>query len=52
MQLTIETFPIPIKKVISKTLNDPTQLNDKARMIILGIKDNCPNLYEYIKAVK
>lgn len=45
-------FPVPIKEVVKKVFNDTTQLNDKGKIIFLGIKEHCPNLYKYIKAVR
>jgi len=41
-------FPIKEKKVKIESI----QLNQRASVIFLGIKENCPNLYKYIKAVK
>ena len=43
-------FPKPIKKIIKQSFDEP--INDRAKTIILGIKENCPNLYNYIKNVK
>jgi len=45
-------FPVPIKQVINKVTNDVTQLNDKGKLIFMGLKQNCPNLYKYIKSVR
>ncbi len=52
MEYTSNQFPVPIKQIINKVANDVTQLNDKGKLIILGLKTNCPNLYKYIKAVR
>lgn len=27
-------------------------LNERSKFILLGLKENCPNLYKYIKAIK
>ena len=51
MQKTIEGFPEPIKQVVKKSFTTET-MNEKAKFIMLGIKENCPNLYNYIKSVK
>ena len=43
-------FPIHIKKIVSKSINEPT--HSKVKTIFEGLKNNCPNLYKYIKNVK
>lgn len=45
-------FPKPIKEIVKEIVNEPSNLNEKAGIIMIGIKDNCPDLYEYIKNVK